>query len=43
MQVAKEKNIKPNYFVIGLAPDGGRMLPEVKQVCTGSNKSKLEY
>jgi uncharacterized NAD-dependent epimerase/dehydratase family protein len=31
LQQAKSQKIFPNYFVIGLAPDGGRMTPEVKQ------------
>jgi uncharacterized NAD-dependent epimerase/dehydratase family protein len=31
MEHAEEKDLKPSYFVIGLAPDGGRMTPQVKQ------------
>jgi uncharacterized NAD-dependent epimerase/dehydratase family protein len=31
MEHANEKDLKPRYFVIGLAPDGGRMTPQVKQ------------
>jgi uncharacterized NAD-dependent epimerase/dehydratase family protein len=31
MEDANEKDLKPSYFVIGLAPDGGRMTPQVKQ------------
>ncbi len=31
LQQVKSQKIIPNYFVIGLAPDGGRMTPEVKQ------------
>lgn len=31
MEYAKNKSIKPKYFIIGLAPDGGAMTPEVKQ------------
>ena len=31
MDHAEEMELKPSHFVIGLAPDGGRMTPQVKQ------------
>jgi uncharacterized NAD-dependent epimerase/dehydratase family protein len=31
VEYAKSRNIKPNYFVIGVAPDGGAMTPQIKQ------------
>jgi uncharacterized NAD-dependent epimerase/dehydratase family protein len=41
MEHAEESGIKPGYFVIGLAPDGGRMTPQVKQVVREAIRKNL--
>jgi uncharacterized NAD-dependent epimerase/dehydratase family protein len=41
LMMAKDKKVKPKYFVIGLAPDGGKMSPEVRQVIREAIKANL--
>jgi uncharacterized NAD-dependent epimerase/dehydratase family protein len=31
MEHAEQQKLKPNYFIIGIAPDGGAMTPPIKQ------------
>ena len=38
---SRENDLQPNYFVIGLAPDGGRMTTQVRQTIKDAIQKKL--
>ena len=41
LKYAQDRNIVPDYFIIGLAPDGGRMTPEVKEAVRAAIRANL--